>query len=757
MTNVAPNLPNVDDTLQQMVDQRLPNFFRLYLNPAVAQACLCLSHLASGGDDPMETSNDGYEIFLANGHDEALSGALKLARFVQNQNGHSPRTLLRGERERVSHIASTKDRNGNVIAFLPDVETQYSDPTSESADPMRDSDDPANRFGIVIDLDGNQGSSSKSEDQIRIGLRRPEDVTGGVRGSLEVSGPNQLFDITLFDDSWVGGQLPFAAFAAKSSLFRHWRHRSMSTFHSTTFQPNTITALHFVRCLQTLAPRIYADLRSQLESIDRDTAVCENVFRSLYSPSLYRLIRVTGFDNVSPKTAGHAIDAGRPIIDCVAGVACSVRGHNPNSYVDEVRAIDDSDVSTSLAGEFDRLIGLPNYVVSGSGAAAVEMGLKIGLATQPSRDYVLALRGGFAGKTLFAVAATDSDKLHRGIDPLYPKVIFFDPHQPNCLEALNKTLDEYPIGIVQTELVQAVGGVRPIPPSVLELITQRRETDGYWLLVDEVQTGMYRTGQVTLSKQLGITPDIMTLGKGTSDMMVPSALTLYSQAVADRLREHGQPMVDAIARRHANPWGLKTILNTLRFCERTQISRDVHASGALFERLLREKLASIPTVREVRSFGLLIGIELQFPKPIARIRSAVASFYLLAMLRHAKSPVLAGFCQNDRSVLKVTPPLTITATEIETVCETIAETLRLPPTRVALSGLRAKVRSSFPRRRVQATTQASGNGAVLGESTVPATRSSETDSSHSGLVTQPNLETRSQSGSTSESETADQL
>ena len=87
------------------------------------------------------------------------------------------------------------------------------------------------------------------------------------------------------------------------------------------------------------------------------------------------------------------------------------------------------------------------------------------------------------------------------------------------------------------ELIQAVGGVRHLPENVIRHLDLARKRWDYLLLVDEVQTGMYRTGPFVLSQTFDLTPDILLLGKATSDMMFPFALTLYSVAVHRRL-EH---------------------------------------------------------------------------------------------------------------------------------------------------------------------------------------------------------------------------
>ncbi len=683
----------IDETFGQMIDRQLPNLFRLYLNPIVVQACVCLSTIA--GESQFELpKHESFQVFLANGHDEALSGAIKLTRYIQNLRGKDTRAFLRGPRDRIAHLASTTLPSGRQIQFLPDVmECLDEDEDEEGAlaiDPRR--------FGIALSFAGTDRQCDRlNEDQLTVLSAASSDVfdSDGVlrRGWSPIASP----DVVVFDESWVHRKVPFSAFAARSSLFQHWRKRNMAMFHSTTFQPNTIASLQLLNCLRRDASSFMKAMSPLLERVERDRAYRSKMFSSLYSPSLARLIRTTGFDQSEPIAEGHKIRIGkRTVFDAVGGVACSIRGHNPPSYLREIAGMDGPDLPGQLDSYFQKLIGLGHCTPAGSGAAAVEAALKIGLATQTRGDYVLALRGGFGGKTLLALAGTDNDRLKKNLWPLYPNVIFVDPYAADSIDALRHAMDHYPIGVVQMELVQGVGGVRAIPRAVIDYVQQRRDRDEYWLFVDEVQTGMYRTGEITLSKQIGVNADILTLGKGTSDMMFPSALTLHSEEVERRLRETGTDLDVVLKQRHEYEWGYKTILNTLQFCERQRVREKVIAAERLFRERLHGEVARLPNVREIRIFGLLIGIELQVRGPLARFGSSLASLYLLEMLHHPRFPLMAGFCQNERNVLKLTPPLTVDAEEIANICNTVTDALARPLSRLAMSGASAKVRCHLP-------------------------------------------------------------
>src|SRR5262249_24953136 len=146
-------------------------------------------------------------------------------------------------------------------------------------------------------------------------------------------------DIVVFDESFVNRDVPFSAFTARKALYDHWNRPGKTAFHSTTYQPNTISSLHFLRCLERADPAFHAGIAADLERIDTDPPFCPAVFRRLYSPSLYRAAVATRFDTPDVRASGHFLHVdGRPIFDAVSGVACSVRGHNPSGYLAELES-----------------------------------------------------------------------------------------------------------------------------------------------------------------------------------------------------------------------------------------------------------------------------------------------------------------------------------------------------------------------------------------------------------------------------------
>jgi acetylornithine/succinyldiaminopimelate/putrescine aminotransferase len=488
-------------------------------------------------------------------------------------------------------------------------------------------------------------------------------------------------DIVVFDESFVNHDVPFGAFTARRDLYRPWNRRGKTTFHSTTFQPNTVSSLHFMRCLEQWDPQFHASVVLALEEIQTNLAVRRELFRQLYSPALYKAIRATGFDEVDVRADGDFVAVnGNRIFDCVSGVACSIRGHNPRSYVEEIDALpDDEECRAEVASRLHKLTGLECILPAVSGATALEIALRVALIAQFPRRHILALQAGFGGKTLLSLVGTANPIYKEHIDPLYAGVSYIDPFAPDAKEQIDQVLGKHSVALVLVELIQAVGGVRRVPEEVIRFLADARQKHGYLLLVDEVQTGMYRTGPFSLSVSMSLSPDLLALGKGTSDMMFPFSLLLYSAAVQTKLDQVGSDLAEEIQKNYSYEFGYRTVLNVLRLAEELRLEERVAESSALFRRLVYERTETCMAVREVRVYGLLIGIELHATRGLRRwFRKRLFWFYLFNMLRHHRYPVLVGFCQYEPNVLKITPSLTAAPADIQKVCDTITEVLARP-------------------------------------------------------------------------------
>src|SRR5262249_42430517 len=159
------------------------------------------------------------------------------------------------------------------------------------------------------------------------------------------------------------------------------------------------------------------------------------------------------------------------IFDCVSGVACSIRGHNPPGYVDEMDSMpEDTQCRAEVASRLQDLTGLECVLPAVSGATAVENALKIALVAQFPRRHVLALRAGFGGKTLLSLVGTANPAYKQHIDPLYADVSYIDPFAPDAKDQIEQALAQHSVALILVELIQAVGGVRRVPEHVIRFL-----------------------------------------------------------------------------------------------------------------------------------------------------------------------------------------------------------------------------------------------------------------------------------------------
>jgi len=575
-------------TLGQMLSGQLPNLFRLYLNPFVAQTCYCLERYCQTtwpGCRRPDGQPETFQSFLANGFDEALGGAIKLARVCATAARKPADALVIDCAGRLGPFAGAEVKGGrDRVEFVLGL-TVVSDAAA-----LRAAVSSGHAFGMIVLVHANDDAIESMADPIREIVRRDQPlvitaldraglaaIRGGSGGFMRDLPP----DIVVFDESFVEHDVPFAAFTARKTHFDRWNRPGQTNFHSTTFQPNTISTLHFMRCLEAADPKFFADAADDLSRVMEDFNLRAALFRRLYSPSLYQAIRATGCDTPDVQASGDFVRVGsRKIFDAVSGVACSVRGHNPPGYADEIEKLADvPDCAAEVAHRMTALTGLEHSLPAVSGATAVENALKLALVSQYPRRHVLAMRSGFGGKTLFSLTGTSKSYYKQGIGPLYADVSYIDPFMPDAIAQIDAVLALYPTAVVQIELIQGVGGVRQVPVEVVRYLAAGREKWGYLLLVDEVQTGMFRTGPFTRSRSLGITPDLLVIGKGISDMMFPFALTLCSAAIQQKLDADGSDLAKAIRRRYDYEYGYRTVLNVLRWAELTRLAERVAESG----------------------------------------------------------------------------------------------------------------------------------------------------------------------------------
>lgn len=349
-------------------------------------------------------------------------------------------------------------------------------------------------------------------------------------------------------------------------------------------------------------------------------------------------------------------DKGQEYLDLYGGHAVICVGHSHPKYVAAVKDQLDrigfysnsvrNPLQETLARKLGDISGLEYYslFLVNSGAEANENALKLA-SFHTGKDRVIAFKGSFHGRTSGAVAVTDNPKY---VSPFnsHHNVTFLPL---NDSEAVEKELEKGDVAAVIIEGIQGVGGIRIPDDSFLRDLSRLTKKHSAVLILDEVQSGMGRTGKFFAHQWAGITPDLVTMAKGLANG-IPVGGVLISpefKAVKGMLGTTFGGNYIAMA-------GANAVLD---------IVKEEHLMENAFKvgEHLKASIPSSPLVKEVRGRGLMIGIE--FNVPIADIRRK------LLFDKHIFTGV-AG-----TSMIRLLAPLVLTASEADVFVKSLGEVL----------------------------------------------------------------------------------
>ncbi|UZX16251.1 aspartate aminotransferase family protein [Thermus sp. PS18] len=351
---------------------------------------------------------------------------------------------------------------------------------------------------------------------------------------------------------------------------------------------------------------------------------------------------------------------GHEYIDCVGGYGVANLGHANPEVVEAIKKQAETLLSmpqtlpTPMRGEFYRTLvsllppELNRVFPTNSGTEANEAAIKFAWAHTKRRKLVAAMRG-FSGRTLGSLSVTWEPKYREPFMPLLGPVEFI-PF--NDVEALRKAVDEETAAVI-LEPVQGEGGVRPATRKFLEAAREITREKGALLILDEIQTGMGRTGRRFAFEHYGVVPDILTLAKALGGG-VPIGVAVMREEVAKSMPKGGHGTTFG-----GNPLAMAAGVAALRYLERTRLWERAAELGPWFMEKLRE--IPSPKIREVRGLGLMVGLEL---------KEKAAPYIERLEKEHRVLTLQAG-----PTVIRFLPPLVIEKADLERVVEAVRAVL----------------------------------------------------------------------------------
>jgi acetylornithine aminotransferase len=273
-----------------------------------------------------------------------------------------------------------------------------------------------------------------------------------------------------------------------------------------------------------------------------------------------------------------------------------------------------------------------------SGAEANEAAIKLA-RKHTKRTKIITFEKSFHGRTFATMSATGQSKIHDGFGPLLQEFVYV-PY--NDVDALEKEMDEK-TAAVMVEIVQGEGGVLPAEAAFLEAVQYLCRKHGALFIVDEVQTGIGRTGKAFAYQHYGLSPDIITAAKGLGSGLPIGALIGKGHLIeAFGPGSHGSTF-------GGNPIALAAAKATLEIIFQQDFLKGVEKKASYLMEELQKRLSSVPHISAIRGKGLLIGLE-----------CGEKQHELIVKMRENGLLVLGA----GPSVIRLLPPLTVTMDEM---------------------------------------------------------------------------------------------
>jgi acetylornithine/N-succinyldiaminopimelate aminotransferase len=357
---------------------------------------------------------------------------------------------------------------------------------------------------------------------------------------------------------------------------------------------------------------------------------------------------------------------GQTYLDALSGIGVCSLGHCHPAIVETIHNQSEKLLHTSniytieaqekLAQQLVNISGMEQVFFGNSGAEAIEAAIKITRCYARKKNIknpiVIAMENSFHGRTMGAISASGSNRLRIGFEPLLQEFI----HTPiNDLSRLEKIISENKNDIVAIllEPIQGDGGIYPVTREFITRVRERCDQHDYLMIVDEIQTGLGRTGRWFAYQHFDLLPDVVTVAKALGNGIPISAYLTRGKANDLLNGKHGSTFA-------GNPFACEVALSVLATYHSQKILNNVQQMGEYLKTQLEKTLQHHPNVVSIRSLGLMLGIELT--QDCLEIVKTGLSQYIL-------------FNVTANRVIRLLPPLILNTQEADEICTRLRKTI----------------------------------------------------------------------------------
>jgi len=346
---------------------------------------------------------------------------------------------------------------------------------------------------------------------------------------------------------------------------------------------------------------------------------------------------------------------GNKYLDFLSGIAVTGFGHNHPLLVDaakkqidnlwHVSNLFESTPQEELAKKLANISSLDKVFFCNSGTEANEAAIKFARKFGNGRSTIIAANGSFHGRTMGSLSASMQEKLWEGFKPLTPGFISVPYNDP---ESIKNKIDNSTVAVI-IEPIQGESGIIVPDEDYLQKVRNICDKNNLLLIIDEIQTGMGRTGKHFAHQYSNIVPDIITVAKGIANG-IPLGAVICSEKINEAITpgNHGSTF-------GGNPIAISVANKIPDLLDNKLLSQIVKQGNYIKQKLTHENFSQIS---EIRGKGLMIGIELDKEINVKDIASELL-----------QNKIIVGTAGNN--VLRLLPPFIITNEQVDFFIETL--------------------------------------------------------------------------------------
>ncbi len=409
------------------------------------------------------------------------------------------------------------------------------------------------------------------------------------------------------------------------------------------------------------------------------------------NPGLVSLLGLIGFDKVYSRAEGIYVwdREGNRYLDFLGGYGSLNLGHNHPQVIKAIEEVDGlpnilqaslNPFASALAKNLSEITpgNLFNSFFCNSGAEAVEGAIKTARAAT-GKTWVVAAEHAFHGKTLGALSVTGREKYRKPFAPLVPHcewVPFGD------LVSLESRLKKKDVAAFIVEPIQGEGGIILPPDKYLkgvEEICRKYET---LLILDEIQTGLGRTGKMFAAEHWGVKPDIMTLAKSLGGGVMPIGAFIATSEVWEKAYGGINKCLYHTSTFGGNTRACAAAIATLEVINEENLVEQARGKGDYLLNELKKLETKHEMIKEIRGKGLMVGVEFYEPakgwlnKIGGDMFKKLSHEYLASMVAGQlldEHKIITAYTLNNPNVIRLEPPLTVTFEQLDWVVKAFDE------------------------------------------------------------------------------------